>query len=151
MKIVAGNLVTLALAGNYDLIMQGCNCMNQMGKGIALTIKNTWPEVYQADLATVKGDKTKLGTYTKAVVDINGKPLVVVNCYTQYNYNYEGVLVDYTAVQQVMTKIKQDYSGLKMAMPLIGAGLAKGDWSILSPIIETALEGEDLTLVVLPQ
>ena len=151
MKIVAGNLVTLALAGNYDLIMQGCNCMNQMGRGIALTIKNTWPEVYQADLATVKGDKTKLGTYTKAVVDINGKPLVVVNCYTQYNYNYEGVLVDYTAVQQVMTKIKQDYSGLKMAMPLIGAGLAKGDWSILSPIIETALEGEDLTLVVLPQ
>ena len=151
MKIVAGNLVTLALAGNYDLIMQGCNCMNQMGKGIALTIKNTWPEVYQADLATVKGDKTKLGTYTKAVVDINGKPLVVVNCYTQYNYNYEGVLVDYTAVQQVMTKIKQDYSGLKMAMPLIGAGLAKGDWRILSPIIETALEGEDLTLVVLPQ
>ena len=151
MKIVAGHLVKLALAGNYDLIMQGCNCMNQMGRGIALTIKNTWPDVYQADLATDKGDRTKLGTYSKAVVDINGKPLVVVNCYTQYHYTGPGVLVDYTAVGAVMDTIKQDFSGLKMAMPLIGAGLARGDWSILSPIIETALEGEDLTLVVLPQ
>lgn len=153
MKTVTGDLVKLALAGEYDLVMQGCNCLNQMGKGLALQLKKTWKEVYKADLATTAGDWNKLGTYSKAVVDVNGKPLTVLNCYTQYTYNSrtEDVLVNYAAVQRVLNQVKQEYSGMKMAMPLLGCGLAGGDWNVVSQLVENTLAGEDLTLVLLPK
>jgi hypothetical protein len=37
--------------------------------------------------------------------------------------------------------------GQTLAYPKIGAGLAKGDWSIIASIIEEELAGEDHTLV----
>jgi O-acetyl-ADP-ribose deacetylase (regulator of RNase III) len=156
MKIKEGCLIALAKAGEYDLIMQGCNCMNQMGKGIALSIKKAWPEAYAADCLTTKGDASKLGTYSEATLDNNGKPLIILNCYTQYLYNSkdeQAILADYEAIAACMKKIKMAYGnqGLKMGMPLIGAGLAKGDWNIIAPIIDEALAGEDLTLIKLPQ
>ena len=42
MKIVKGNLIDMALAGAFDVIAHGCNCMNTMGKGLALQIKNNF-------------------------------------------------------------------------------------------------------------
>jgi O-acetyl-ADP-ribose deacetylase (regulator of RNase III) len=150
MNIKQGCLIELAKAGEFDLIIQGCNCQCQMGKGIALLIKKAWPEAYAADLLTKKGDASKLGSYSQAKIDQNGKPLIIINAYTQNIYNGEGILADYAAIAQCMAKIKQEYSGLKMGIPMIGAGLAKGDWSIIAPIIDNALEGEDLTLILLP-
>ena len=38
MNIVKGNLVTLALAGEFDVIIHGCNCFNTMGSGVAKDI-----------------------------------------------------------------------------------------------------------------
>jgi len=35
-----------------------------------------------------------------------------------------------------------------MAYPAIGAGLAGGNWEVISQIIEEELDGEDHTLVV---
>lgn len=120
--------------------------MNNMGKGVAQKIKNTWKQVYEADCMTVKGDATKLGTYTSAVVDIDGKPVTVINGYTQYQYNAPGVLADYVAIKKVMQLIKQNYSGKKIIMSKIGCGLAKGDWDVVQDIINTELQGEDVTV-----
>lgn len=150
MKQINGDLVELALAGEYEVIVQGCNCMCQMGKGIALTIKNTWPEAYAADCATTKGDASKLGTITTATVDVNGKPLTIVNAYSQYKYGKGGVYSSVEAIYCAMTKVKELYSGKKIAMPKIGCGLAGGDWDQVGPAIELALAGEDLTIVTMP-
>jgi O-acetyl-ADP-ribose deacetylase (regulator of RNase III) len=38
MKTVTGDLLALALCGEFDVIVQGCNCFCQMGAGIALSI-----------------------------------------------------------------------------------------------------------------
>ena len=61
MKTIQGDLIKLAVAGEFDVIVHGCNCFCTMGAGIAKTIKQKFPTAYQADLATIKGDKTKLG------------------------------------------------------------------------------------------
>ena len=55
----------------------------------------------------------------------------------------------YDAVRMCFRKIKHIWagSGRRFGIPLIGAGLAHGDWSIISKIIETEMAGEDLTLV----
>jgi O-acetyl-ADP-ribose deacetylase (regulator of RNase III) len=66
MKMLKGDLLQFAEDGNFDVIIHGCNCFCQMGKGIALTIKNKFPDAYKADLETAKGEKNKLGTYSKA-------------------------------------------------------------------------------------
>lgn len=86
MRIVHGDLIKLALAGEFDVIIHGCNCQCAMGAGIAKTIRDVFPEAYQADLATVKGSRTKLGTYSCAAVQRGGTTITIVNGYTQYHW-----------------------------------------------------------------
>ena len=151
MKVIFGNLLTLAEQGHFDTIVHGCNCLNAMGRGIALTIKNQFPEAYAADCTTVRGDRNKLGTYSYATVQRNGNMFTIVNAYTQYDYRPKatGINADYQAIQSVMAQIKRDFTGHRIGMPLIGAGLAKGDWALIQHIILKELAGEDITVVVL--
>lgn len=149
MKIREGNLITLANEGYFDVIIHGCNCFCTMGAGIAKHIKNAFPQAYQADLQTKKGDRSKLGTYSSATINASQQQITIVNAYTQFHWRGKKP-VDYQAIEQVFLKISQHFSGQRMAYPLIGAGLAGGDWSIIAKIIGQALDGQDHTLVVLP-
>lgn len=145
MNEVKGDLIEIAKQGKFDVIIHGCNCFNTMGAGIAKKIKNNWPEAYKEDCKTIKGDKTKLGTYTM----VNVGNLIIVNAYTQYHYgknqDYE---INYKAISEVFKKIKTDFTGKKIGFPKIGAGLAGGDWNIISNIINNELNGEDYTCVL---
>lgn len=149
MKIVEGDLIKMALGGEFDLIVHGCNCFCTMGAGIAKTIREYFPEAYEADMNTVKGAKEKLGSITSVIVIRNNNNITVVNGYTQYSPSGTGILVDYEAVTSVFREIKQTYSGYRIGYPMIGAGLAKGDWQVISGLISEQLSGEDHTLVKL--
>jgi O-acetyl-ADP-ribose deacetylase (regulator of RNase III) len=142
MKVVKGDLIKLAIAGEFDVIVHGCNCFCTMGAGIAATIKKIFPEAYTADRKSEYASKEKLGTYTSATI----KYLTIVNAYTQYDFKGRRN-ADYDAIRNVFKLIKQDFPGKKIGYPLIGAGLAGGDWNIISQIINEELEGEDHTLV----
>jgi O-acetyl-ADP-ribose deacetylase (regulator of RNase III) len=72
MKTVQGDLIELAKAGAFDVIIQGCNCQCRMGRGIALTIKQQFPEAYTADCQTEIGDRAKLGNFTTVQIDRDG-------------------------------------------------------------------------------
>lgn len=149
MKCIKGDLIQLAREGQFDLIIHGCNCFCTMGAGIAKQIRAYFPKAWEADLATESGDRSKLGTYSKACVATPYGKLYVINAYTQYHYSGNGVLVDYDAITKIFTSLKRRFSGSRMGYPKIGAGLAKGDWNIISEIIDSALTGEDHTLVEL--
>jgi len=143
MKIITGDLLMLAKQGKFDVIVHGCNYHCTMGAGIAKSIKQQFPEAYAADCQTEKGSKAKMGTYSKAKIE----QVTVINAYTQFNWRGKGCLVDYEAVRQVFRAIKKDFSGKKIGYPLIGAGLAGGDWEIIAKIIDEELAGENHTLV----
>src|SRR5262245_44456905 len=98
MKRVDGDLLELELRGEFDVIVHGCNCQCTMGAGIAHSIKVAFPEVYEADQATAKGDRAKLGTIQAVPVTRDGVSFDVVNAYTQFNYRGDGVLADYDAI-----------------------------------------------------
>lgn len=149
MKCVKGDLIHLAQKGQFDLIVHGCNCFCTMGAGIAKQIRSQFPQAWEADLATVSGDKSKLGSYSQACINTTYGRLHVINAYTQYHYSGDGVLVDYDAVTKVFTDLKKQFSGKRMGYPKIGAGLAGGDWEVISEIIDSALDGEIHTLVEL--
>lgn len=148
MKSVEGDLITLALEGRFDVIVHGCNCFCTMGGGIARVIQEEFPEAYAADLITVKGDRKKLGTFSFATVIRNGREVTIVNGYTQYNFHGAEVLVDYHAVRRLFARIREEFPGKRIGYPKLGAGLAGGDWQIISTIIAEELAGEDHTVVL---
>ncbi len=147
MKKTKGDLIKLAIEGEFDLIIHGCNCFCTMGAGIAKTIKQKFPEAYEADLNTEKGEQSKLGTISWAESKTQSGKLIVVNGYTQFHWRGTGVKADYEALRKVFKIVKEQFSGTRIGYPAIGAGLARGDWKIISKIIEEELSGEDHTFV----
>ena len=127
-EVLKGDL--LEKIDEFNVIVHGCNCFCTMGAGIALQIKKKFPQAYMADLDTVAGDKSKLGTYTKAMHN----QTTIINAYTQYDTTNK-VNVDYNAIREVFTKLNKHYSGSLVGIPKIGAGLAGGDWDKIYDII----------------
>jgi O-acetyl-ADP-ribose deacetylase (regulator of RNase III) len=147
MRILKGDLLTLANEGRFDVIVHGANCQCVMGAGIAKAIREVFPEAYQADLETPKAARAKLGTISFAEVQRGGRTLWVVNAYTQFHYRGAGVRVDYDAVRSAMRLVKQRFGGRRIGYPKIGAGLARGDWTLIARIIDEELADEDHTVV----
>ncbi len=147
MKTIKGDLIKLALEGKFDIIIHGCNCFCTMGAGIAKAIKSEFPEAFKADQITEKGDKSKLGIFTQATTTRSGHPITVINAYTQFNYRGKGIKADYDAIRKIFKKLKSEFPGKRFGFPLIGAGLAGGDWKVISEIISEELQGENYTLV----
>ena len=58
-------------------------------------------------------------------------------------------LVNYSAIRQAFQKIalNSDLRNKKIGFPIIGAGLAGGDWNLIATIIDEETEGMDCTLV----
>ena len=143
---IDGDLIKLAKEANFDVIVHGCNCHSTMGAGIAPQIKAKYPEAYEADCKTTSGDITKLGTITHTV---NTTP-IVVNIYSQFDTKgrRQGKIdLDYDALRSGLQEVKVKFSGKRIGMPKIGAGLAGGDWDIIEGIIEEEMRGEYVTIV----
>ncbi len=151
MKEREGDLIALGEAGEFDVIVHGCNCFCTMGAGIAKAIRARFPAAYEADLATEKGSAAKLGTFTYAEVSCGAHRLVVANAYTQHHWRGRGVLLEYEALGRAFRAIAEAFPRARVGYPLIGAGLAGGDWTRIAQIIDAELEGRDHTLVRLPR
>ena len=144
MNIIKGDLIKLGKSGIFDVIVHGCNCFNTMGAGIALQIKRNFPEAYQADCRTERGDKKKLGLFSAAKTKTG---LIVVNAYTQYNYGRNRRFTDYDAIKKIFRAVAKKWPEKHIGYPYIGAGLAGGDWAVIKPIIDRELQGMEHTLV----
>lgn len=149
LNVVKGDLLAQGRAGQYDIIMHGCNCFNVMGGGIAAQVAQQFPDAHLADAETVRGDAGKLGTYT---IGMDGR-LVILNCYTQYGISRDGQDVfEYTAFQRVLEKIQYRFGKWRIGLPMIGMGLAVGDAERIVPMIDAfalnvARQGGSVTLV----
>lgn len=148
MKVSTGNLLAKALDGQFDIIVHGCNCFCNMGGGIARSIRLEFPEAAEADNATEVGDASKLGKFTVAQVTRGDVSFLIINAYTQYTSANGGLTVNYKAVKEAFARIAHMYPGKRIGYPMIGAGLAGGDWNVIKGIIRRQLKGFDHTLVV---
>ncbi len=151
-----GNLLDLAEAGEFDIIIQGCNCFNAMGAGLAPQIAKRYPHAEEVDSATTRGNIAKLGNWTMSwsdYYDKNIKPFKIINAYTQYVTSRQGEDVfEYAAFELILRKLAHEYGGHRFGLPYIGMGLAGGDRQVILAMIEDfakeiSAKGGSVTLV----
>ncbi len=160
MKVISGNL----LSNQHGILVHGCNCQGVMGGGIAASIRSQYPEVYaryaekyhrtglplgdvqlvwNPQLAAQFGAAARSHLSTADQASDLPKHLVVANAMTQefYGRDPDVVYVDYDAVFSAFARIRllaRDTS-LPVRFPLIGAGLANGDWRTIQNAIKAGL------------
>lgn len=149
MKEIEGDLIKLAREGQFNLIIQGCNCFNRMGKGLAKQVALEIPDAVRVDNLTIPGDINKLGNFTIGIInDYNNKPIsLIYNCYTQYTHDASTKPFDYDALTLCLRKINFNNKGKNIGVPLIGSGLAGGNWFLIEEIIEDELKDMEVTIV----
>jgi len=152
LKHAKGNLLDLAEAGEFDIILHGANCFNTMGGGIAREIRERYPAAALMDDNTVRGDYNKLGNYTEVHPEFTNGKFIILNCYTQFNMSQGTDVFEYAAFELILQKLTFVYPGKRFGLPYIGCGLAGGDKDVIISMIEhfaerVALEGGTVTLV----
>lgn len=152
LKHTTGNLLDLAEAGEFDIIIQGCNCFNTMGGGLAKEIRERYPHVAEVDLMTLRGDYTKLGNWTTSAVVKGDNAFVVINAYTQYEMSKGEDVFEYAAFDLILQKLSYMYGNKRFGLPYIGMGLAGGDADVIMNQIDffaetVAAQGGSVTLV----
>jgi len=170
---VNGDLIQLALEGNFDVITHGCNCFCTMGAGIAPKMAKAFScDQFKMEHPQLKGHIDKLGNIDGRVLNIfNQKAyipensprelilklpdykLTVVNSYTQYGFgsnhsNGVSAPIDYEALILCMRKINFTFKGQRVGLPQIGCGLAGGDWNVVKAIIQRELKDCNITIVI---
>ena len=138
-----------SLLKHGDVLIQNCNCFCKQGKGIAAGVKVKFPPLYLADMATPVGDREKLGSFSKAELQLqSGDNLTGYNLYGQYYYGTDSPKIDYRTFEKGLTAIAKDIGDEPkvIIMPMIGAGLAGGDWIVIAQIIAKVLHGHHVVI-----
>ncbi|MES9681640.1 SLOG family protein [Gottfriedia acidiceleris] len=138
-----------------DVVMHQANCRSTMGSGIAKQIRAEFPIVYAVDCASPFTPEEKLGTYTHATVQNNGKNIEIVNLYGQLNYGSDRKLyTNYEALEKALFSYlsdrllrEGDLSQLKIGVPkFMGCARAGGDWKVVTEILETACKEFNISI-----
>ena len=152
-----GNL----LESNCDIICHQVNCQRVMGSGIAGQIRQKWPKVYEdycysidlmynCNCASKSSDLLGMISWTELE---NGK--YIMNFFSQDEYyprdrchtDYEAFTDCCITLKEFITEYDLDKSNITIGFPYkIGCGLAGGDWSIISKIIEEEFEGYEVEI-----
>lgn len=136
-KYKKGDLIKAFQSGEVTAIGHQSNCFNTMGSGVALAVKNAFPEAYAADCTTIKGDKSKLGSMSCCMTPKGP----IFNLYGQYRYGKDGDLyTDYEALSSAMERMAfvllMAGHNKPVGFPKIGCGTAGGNWEIVSALID---------------
>jgi O-acetyl-ADP-ribose deacetylase (regulator of RNase III) len=153
-KEITGDLVSLALAGSFDVVAHGCNCFCTQKSGLAPQMAKAFgTNQFVMEGASTYGQINKLGQIDYEQVNKHLVPnlqhrLVAVNCYTQYSYGRDKAHLDYDALGLCLKKLNHLFKGKRLGLPQIGCGLAGGDWLVVKRMIEELCPDLDVTVVM---
>ena len=152
MQIEKGNLLEKSIKGEFDVIIYPCNCFHLPTNTLGKKIRDTFPFSKYIDTRTKKGDKKKMGGYSKSTTDLReidyklNKKLVVINAYLYYSN--KDPQFEYKYLQSVFELVKKKYTGKKIGFPLIGNGLKNISITKICEIIDNILKGEEYYMVI---
>lgn len=146
-----GDLLAMAVAGQFDVIVHGCNCQADMGRGIAAQIAKLYPEASEIDREFhLECETYPVWQLGNIVVADSNDGFLIVNGYTQLNGG-SGTF-SYAALELVLMKVAAQFAGKRIGLPYIGCGIAGGDQNKIVDMIElfaikVARSGGSVTLV----
>lgn len=126
-----------------SFLIHGCNWQKVMGAGIAKEIKQRFYGAYEIDLHNKNG----IGDYS---VYMHTSTHFIFNAYTQIHWRNNFVENDtindrYGYIKSSLTAIYNEwkpaghnigiYNPIDVYIPLLGAGLAGGDWKVIRKLI----------------
>lgn len=126
-------------------IVHGCNAQGVMGSGVALGVKQTYPQAFADYIEVFEAGNLNLGEAFPTAV----KPdLIIWNAVTQNLYGKGTRMVSYDAVQTCFQAVnnwitengKLVMSPAEVHIPLIGAARGGGNWEIIREIIEQTMD-----------
>jgi len=125
------------LKSQCDIRCQQVNCQGIMGSGLALSIKEKYPEVFESyKIKCQKYGSDMLGE----VLFIKCKDgTTVANLFAQDKYGYNGVYTDYNAFERCIRDLYFEAfeTDQSVAFPYnIGCDRGGGDWEIIYGIIQ---------------
>jgi O-acetyl-ADP-ribose deacetylase (regulator of RNase III) len=137
------------LASDEKVIAHGCNCSGGFGSGFAKAVATRYPDVRLSYLHRFNTRGWKLGEVQVIGVG-DGSGRIIANCATQQRYGRpdEGPYVSYPAIREVIRNLSRSWPQ-GFAIPKIGAGLAGGNWDIISKIIEEESGAVEVRVYVL--
>ena len=141
---INANLLTYPLDG----VIHSANCFHTMGGGIALRIRNKFPEAYEADCQTPYGDPKKMGTFSVAVLPSN---FHIFNMYGQFTIGM-GKQTSYDAMDNGLRLIEKhalDNGLQRLGLPKnMGCVLGGGKWSVVRAIIGEVFTNSPVDLYI---
>jgi O-acetyl-ADP-ribose deacetylase (regulator of RNase III) len=146
-KINKGNILNVT----EGFIVHGCNCRGEMGAGVDVAIRSKYPIVYER--YRKRYENVGLNLASCQYVEVSNS-LVIVNAMTQLNYGTNDLQLDYVALKRCFENVNEMILRIKnyirpsystsLNFPMIGCGLAGGNWEIVSEIIDDVVS-DDIT------
>ena len=126
------------LQSGVPLIVHQTNCMGVMGRGIAKSIREKYPEVFPPYHKLCMEMGRKLLGKTQFLLMHDGT--FIANCFGQYNYGTSHIQTDYHTLESALSSvvdfaITEDIN--RVGLPYrIGSALAGGNWDTVYDIIK---------------
>jgi hypothetical protein len=147
-EIIEGDLLDAFDRGEVNVIGHVVNCQGKMSSGIAKSIRERYPDVYESyyniDWHTMFGGAQEVITKDEGSI---------VNLFAQYNYGYDGKkYLNYGALGQALLEMQSvcqyhDIIGFPYKM---GSDRAGGDWDIVLEMIEYYFKDHQVKVYRLP-
>lgn len=142
-KLVNGDL----LDAKETYIVHQVNCYGMMGKGIALQIKNRYPDIFRRyqDYCNEHKVKNLIGRLLLIPTD-DGK--VICNLFGQERFGYGKQYTDIAALSKAMNSLAKIVpTNEPIAMPyMIGCGNGGADWNIVHQLIQDIFKKHTVVL-----
>lgn len=154
MNQVKGDLLEFYEEGKVDAIAHCCNCQGVMGSGIALTIKQDYPDAYAA---YKQHEMDEGGLFLGTVSEWGG----IYNLHAQDFYKKSNVdgdklsdshqsrFVDYEAMYQALEEVRDDMKVGRLGIPYkMGSERAGGDWNVIEAMIKSVFDGSNIEVII---
>ena len=145
MNIVHSDILSNLSSDTFTVICHQTNCRGVAGAGLAKAIRERFPNWYSAYRAVASPDMLGNAQFTPTDASF---ACVICNLYGQLDFGRDKRYTEYRALRRSLKTLRnwldkigvtEDY---EIRIPYgIGCGLAGGDWSYVSEILETELRG----------
>lgn len=135
-EIIKGDI----LKQNTEALVNTVNCVGVMGRGVALSFRDAYPENYRLYKKACDNKEVKIG---KMFVYFSGdifEKKYIINFPTKQHWKGKSKIEYIQAGLVDLVRVIKEYCINSITIPPLGCGLGGLDWKIVRPIIEDALK-----------